>query len=96
MKAWLAFHLVAPRSSTLPASVFNAAGLTLHRHDQPTRPVAVLREVKHCEGTFKELRAAGAPGEGPSFADADAAAAVFGAVAPIGMRKFELSRREVV
>ena len=55
----------------------------------------MLREVKHCEGHFKELRQAGAPGEGAAYADADAAAAVFQAVAPTGMTKFELSRLEV-
>ena len=47
------------------------------RHDLPETSGIVLREVKQCEGTFRELRAAGAPDEGPAYADADAASAVF-------------------
>eukprot|EP00798_Chlamydomonas_sp_ICE-L_P029422 gene29422-5770_t len=64
-------------------------------HDQPGSQVVVLREVKHCEGTFKDLRAAGAPGEGTSYANADAASQIFCAVAPIGLVKFGLSKLEV-
>jgi type 2A phosphatase activator TIP41 len=52
----------------------------------------VLREVRNCEGSFEELRAAGAPPEGPSYADADAAAAVFSATAPIGLQRYETTK----
>jgi type 2A phosphatase activator TIP41 len=52
----------------------------------------VLREVRNCEGSFAELSTAGAPPEGPSYADADAAAAVFSAVAPIGLKKYETTK----
>ncbi|GLI63536.1 hypothetical protein VaNZ11_006524 [Volvox africanus] len=43
------------------------------RHD---KRLEVLQEVKHCEGTFAELRARGAPDEGPSYIDGDAASQV--------------------
>ena len=52
----------------------------------------VLREVKHCEGSFRELRAAGAPDDGPAYADADAASTVFQAVAPTGLKEFRLEK----
>jgi hypothetical protein len=69
----------------------SAAGATRPR--PPARPrCIVLREVRNCEGSFDELRAAGAPPEGPSYADADAAAAVFSAVAPIGLQRYETSK----
>ena len=35
---------------------------------------------------------AGAPDEGPSYTDGDAAAQVFGAIAPIGLKKMELHK----
>lgn len=54
------------------------------RHDRPDKAAEVLLEVKHCEGRFAELRQQGAPDEGPSYADADAASQVFQAVAPVG------------
>ncbi|GLC46833.1 hypothetical protein PLESTM_001931200 [Pleodorina starrii] len=56
------------------------------RHDKPEKRLEVLQEVKHCEGTFAELRSRGAPDEGPSYADADAASQVFQAVAPVGLK----------
>jgi hypothetical protein len=34
------------------------------------------QEVKHTEGSFQELRAKGAPDEGPAYVDADAASQV--------------------
>ena len=34
------------------------------------------QEVKHTEGSFAELRAKGAPDEGPAYADGDAASQV--------------------
>lgn len=52
----------------------------------------VLREVKHCEGTFQELRKAGAPPEGSAYGDADTAAQVFVAIAPVGLKHLSLSR----
>ena len=55
-------------------------------------PTVVLREVKHFEGTFAELRAAGAPGEGPAYADADMASQVFQASAPLGLKLFKLQK----
>ncbi|KAG2493139.1 hypothetical protein HYH03_008563 [Edaphochlamys debaryana] len=55
------------------------------RHDRPDKRLEVLQEVKHCEGSFPQLRAKGAPEEGPAYADADAAAQVFQAVAPVGL-----------
>ena len=50
---------------------------TVCRHDTPEAARVVLRETRHCEGTFAELRAAGAPGEGPAYVDADATAQAF-------------------
>lgn len=44
----------------------------------------MLRETKHHEGRFDELRTRGAPGDGPAWADGDAASQAFGASAPIG------------
>lgn len=44
------------------------------RHDTPELANCVLRETRQCEGTFAELRAAGAPGEGPAYAGGDVAA----------------------
>mmetsp|Transcript_6371 Transcript_6371/g.14150 ORF Transcript_6371/g.14150 Transcript_6371/m.14150 type:complete len:312 (-) Transcript_6371:336-1271(-) len=65
------------------------------RHDMPERAHVVLREVKHVEGGLKELRAAGAPDDAAAYADADSAAAVFQAVAPIGHKKLQLSKLEL-
>ena len=42
-------------------------------------------QVKHHEGTFAELRAGGAPPEGPAYADGDSAAAALMAAAPVGV-----------
>lgn len=50
----------------------------------------VIRETKHCEGTIQELGAAGAPTSISGYEDADATAAVFSAVAPQCLQKFEL------
>lgn len=47
------------------------------RHDSPDKARVVVREQRHCEGAFPALRAAGAPDEGPAYADGDAAAQVF-------------------
>lgn len=54
------------------------------RHDRPNEPPYVLRELKHAEGRFEELRAKGAPGEGPAWADGDTASQAFSAAAPVG------------
>jgi type 2A phosphatase activator TIP41 len=48
-------------------------------------PPRVLREVRRSEGAFGALRSAGAPPEGPAYADGDAAAAALAAVAPAGV-----------
>ncbi|KAL4434081.1 hypothetical protein ABPG75_000522 [Micractinium tetrahymenae] len=57
--------------------------------DSPPPPAArVLREVRHHEGTFADLRAAGAPAEGPAYADADTASAALMAVAPLGVTHY--------
>jgi hypothetical protein len=57
------------------------------RHDLPETRGVVLREIRHSEGSFAELRAAGAPDDsGPAYADADAATASLQAVAPIGLK----------
>lgn len=58
------------------------------RLDLP-QPV-VLRETKWSEGTMQELAAAGAPKSVSGYEDADAATAVFSAIAPQCMKKFEL------
>lgn len=67
------------------------------RHDQSEAngSITVLREVKHCEGSFKTLRSCGAPGDGPAYADADTAGQVFASVAPIGQKLFELHKLTV-
>lgn len=49
-------------------------------------------QVRHHEGTFAELRAAGAPGEGPAYADADTAAQALMAAAPVGVTHYRLER----
>lgn len=51
---------------------------------------AVLRETKWSEGTMQELAAAGAPSSVSGYEDADAATAVFSAIAPQCLKKFEL------
>jgi type 2A phosphatase activator TIP41 len=58
--------------------------------DEPS--VVVVREVRHQEGTFEELRRGGAPPQGPAYADADAAAMALMAVAPVGVTKYALER----
>ena len=58
------------------------------RLDAPQQ--VVIRETKHSEGSMAELAAAGAPTSVAGYEDADAATAVFGAIAPQCLRKFEL------
>ncbi|MEW5316248.1 MAG: hypothetical protein WDW38_007629 [Sanguina aurantia] len=67
------------------------------RHDQSEAngSITVLREVKHCERSFKALCSCGAPGDGPAYADADSAGQVFASVAPIGQKLFELHKLTV-
>lgn len=55
-----------------------------------TPEAVVIRETKHCEGTMQELAAAGAPTAVSGYEDADATAAVFSAIAPQCLKKFEL------
>jgi type 2A phosphatase activator TIP41 len=62
------------------------------RHDTPAGALTVLRETKHAEGTFKALRAAGAPDVGPAYADADAASQALQAVAPVGVTAFKTDK----
>jgi len=50
----------------------------------------VLRETKHFEGTVAQLRAAGAPVSATAYPDGDAAAAVFSAIAPSCLTRYEL------
>ncbi|KAL4520725.1 hypothetical protein Ndes2526A_g05272 [Nannochloris sp. 'desiccata'] len=54
--------------------------------------MVVLREVKFQEGTFEELKKAGAPPEGPVYADGDTAAVALAAVAPIGLTKYVMEK----
>ena len=58
-------------------------------------PPRITREVRHFAGTFDELRAAGAPGDGPAYADGDAASDALSAVAPVGCVKFETTELKV-
>ncbi|KAI8465486.1 MAG: TIP41-domain-containing protein [Monoraphidium minutum] len=60
------------------------------RFDQPGSAGVVLRETKHCEGTVAQLRAAGAPVSPNAYTDGDAAAAVFSAIAPACLARYEL------
>ena len=53
------------------------------------QPLRLTREVRHFAGSFEELRAAGAPGDGPAYADGDAASDALTAVAPVGVVRFE-------
>uniref|UniRef100_A0A7S0RYW5 TIP41-like protein n=1 Tax=Chlamydomonas leiostraca TaxID=1034604 RepID=A0A7S0RYW5_9CHLO len=62
------------------------------RTDSAEARSRIIREVKWCEGEFGTLRAAGAPGDGPAYADGDAASGVFQAVAPTGLKHFALSK----
>lgn len=55
----------------------------------------VLREVRFHEGTFRALRTAGAPAEGPAYADADSAAAALMAVAPVGVTHYRLEQLQL-
>ena len=59
------------------SSILTCPTLATHRHDLPNTSGTVLRETRLCEGTFSELRASGAPEEGPAYTDADATSAVF-------------------
>jgi type 2A phosphatase activator TIP41 len=61
------------------------------RFDRPEERGLVLRELKHQEGRFAELRAAGAPPDGPAYSDGDAAATALQAVAPVGVQRYELA-----
>ncbi|KAF8059428.1 TIP41L [Scenedesmus sp. PABB004] len=54
------------------------------------QPAVVIRETKHSEGTMAELAAAGAPASAAGYDDADAATAVFSAIAPQCLKRFEL------
>ena len=65
------------------------------RHDLPETSNVVIREVKHAEGTFEELRKAGAPNDGPAYSDADATSSVLQAVAPVGVKLFKIERIEL-
>ena len=56
----------------------------------------ILRETKHQEGTFNELRRGGAPIEGPAYGDADSASVALSAVSPIGLVKYEMCRLMVI
>lgn len=60
------------------------------RYDQPGSGSTVLRETKHFEGSVAQLRAAGAPTAPTAYADGDAAAAVFSAIAPSCLTRYEL------
>jgi hypothetical protein len=60
------------------------------RYDRPGLGSTVLRETKHFEGTVAQLRAAGAPTAPTAYADGDAAAAVFSAVAPACLTRYSL------
>ncbi|KAG2427199.1 hypothetical protein HXX76_010917 [Chlamydomonas incerta] len=62
------------------------------RHDMRSKALEVLQEVRYCEGGFKDLRASGAPDEGPAYQDADSAAQVFQAVAPVGLKQMQLRK----
>lgn len=59
---------------------------------EPASAPTVLREVRHHEGTFADLRKAGAPAEGPAYADPDTAAAALMAVAPIGVTQYRIEQ----
>jgi hypothetical protein len=50
----------------------------------------VLRETKYFEGTMAQLRAAGAPFTATAYSDGDAAAAIFSAIAPACLSRYEL------
>lgn len=54
----------------------------------PDAPPRVVREWRAVEGNLSDLAAAGAPGGGPAYADADTAAAALAAVAPVGVTEF--------
>ena len=59
---------------------------------QTKKEAVVLREIKYQEGTFKELRAGGAPPEGPAYADGDTTAVALQAVAPVGVKKYFIEK----
>ena len=62
--------------------------LYTNRLDSPQQ--VIIREIKHSEGSLQELAAAGAPTSASSYEDAEAAAAVFSAIAPQCLKSFEL------
>jgi hypothetical protein len=86
-----------PAAATVAAATVAAATVaaaTAAAAAAPTRldaaPCTVLRETKWAEGTMQELAAAGAPTSVSGYEDADAATAVFDAIAPQCLKKFEL------
>lgn len=66
------------------------------RFDQPGSAATVLRETKHFEGTAAQLRAAGAPVAATAYSDGDAAAAVFSAIAPACLSRYELHQLDLM
>eukprot|EP00887_Chlorella_sp_A99_P003428 scaffold7.g3428.t1 len=56
------------------------------------REARLFCQVKHHEGSFAALRAAGALAEGPAYADAGAAGAALMAAAPVGVAAFRTER----
>ncbi|KAK9836493.1 hypothetical protein WJX74_001648 [Apatococcus lobatus] len=58
----------------------------------PDEEACIIRETTYRDGTFEELGAAGAPPEGPAYADADSTAAALQAAAPIGLKLLQIER----
>ena len=69
----------------------DAAGCSAGSRHQATTATPSL-QVKHHEGSFAELRAGGAPAEGPVYVDADAAAAALMAAAPVGVKLYRTDK----
>lgn len=65
------------------------------RFDKAGSSGTVLRETKHFEGTMAQLRAAGAPTAATAYSDGDAAAAIFNAIAPACLTRYELHELQV-
>lgn len=59
--------------------------------DFAKKPSVVVREVAWKEGTFEALRAAGAPGEGPAYADPDKAVETLKSVDPVASVRYEVT-----
>eukprot|EP00803_Ostreobium_quekettii_P001722 evm.model.scf_441EXC.15 EVM.evm.TU.scf_441EXC.15 scf_441EXC:72234-76187(-) len=55
----------------------------------------VFREIRHCEGSFDDLRAQGAPPEGPAYATADKASASFQSAAPTGLKLHKCEKLQI-